>query len=105
MPILAKGKETAILSGLLVAFLISTNLITLCIRRLHDMNLSGWLVLLAFLPGIGEILALFLYFWPGTKGKNRFGDQPAPASKGYYFMFLLYPLIFLIIILLAYSRQ
>ncbi len=40
------------------------------VRRLHDMDLSGWWILLVcFFP----ILILVLCVWPGMKGYNRFG--------------------------------
>lgn len=48
------------------------------IKRLHDINLSGWwfpIFLLLCLPYIA------LYFWPGTKGKNRF-DEDYNSQKG-----------------------
>jgi uncharacterized membrane protein YhaH (DUF805 family) len=45
------------------------------IKRLHDMNCSGWWILINFIPYIGPIIMLIvLGFVPGTKGSNRFGD-------------------------------
>jgi uncharacterized membrane protein YhaH (DUF805 family) len=41
-------------------------------RRLHDINLSGWLSLLLIVPG----MQLFLLFMPGTKGPNKYGSSP-----------------------------
>ncbi len=44
------------------------------VRRLHDMNLSGWwFLLVCFLP----VLMLVLCVWPGYRGYNRFG-MPMP---------------------------
>lgn len=50
--------------------------ISVTIRRLHDINRSGWWQLLSFIPIIGWI---FLIKWDCTKGDentNRFGDNP-----------------------------
>jgi len=51
----------------------------LAIRRLHDLNLSGWYwLLLAVLSqiGIGLFIQFFLMCKKGTKGPNRFGNDP-----------------------------
>ena len=57
--------------------------IMLRIRRFHDLNQSGWLVLafivLGVLPGIGTIgdLANFIWFAVrGTNGPNKYGRDP-----------------------------
>jgi uncharacterized membrane protein YhaH (DUF805 family) len=49
-------------------------MIALDIKRLHDCDLPGWLVLLFFIPYLGGI-AMFIIcgFIPGTEGDNRFG--------------------------------
>ncbi len=52
------------------------------IRRLHDMNLSGWFIILMLIPFVSAVFYLVLLFWPGTKGPNRFGPPPPPNSTG-----------------------
>ena len=47
----------------------------LAIRRLHDLNASGWYVLLTFAP-FGQFLILWLMFKKGTEGVNRYGEPP-----------------------------
>ena len=42
-------------------------------RRLHDIDKSGWWMLLAFIPIIGTIILLIWYCTKGTLGPNRFG--------------------------------
>jgi uncharacterized membrane protein YhaH (DUF805 family) len=49
--------------------------IPLSIRRLHDLNASGWYVLLTFAP-FGQFLILWLMFKKGTEGVNRYGEPP-----------------------------
>ena len=47
----------------------------LAIRRLHDLNASGWYILLMFVP-FGQLLILWLMFKKGTTGPNKYGDPP-----------------------------
>jgi len=46
------------------------------IRRLHDMELSGWFSLLYLLSGIGFIILAVLCSQPGTFGPNKYGLDP-----------------------------
>ena len=50
------------------------------VRRLHDLNRSGWALLWSFMPFANIWLFIQLYFIKGTTGANRFGSDPA-ASK------------------------
>ncbi|MCX7113132.1 MAG: DUF805 domain-containing protein [Proteobacteria bacterium] len=52
------------------------------IKRLHDINHSGWWLLANLIPFIGP-LSLFIVsgFWAGTMGTNRFGDSPWKWGK------------------------
>ena len=43
------------------------------IRRLHDIDKSGWWVLLIFIPLIGVIILIIWACTKGTEGDNRFG--------------------------------
>lgn len=45
------------------------------VRRFHDMNRTGWWLLLAF-TGIGTIIVFFWFMVKGTVGPNRFGPDP-----------------------------
>lgn len=63
-----------------MAFSIATFLPSLgvAIRRLHDIDKSGWALLFGLIPLIGFIMLLVWYAKPGTSGDNRFGaDQLA----------------------------
>ena len=46
------------------------------VRRLHDQNKTGWLVLLSFIPYIGGLILLILMFLPGDDGQNQYGPNP-----------------------------
>ena len=47
----------------------------LIIKRLHDVNKSGWLSLLSFIPLINLFLGLYLLFVKGTMGANQYGED------------------------------
>jgi len=47
------------------------------IKRLHDLNKSGWNVLWAIVPILGYIyLAIICFFNKGTEGLNDYGSDP-----------------------------
>lgn len=50
--------------------------IAVCVRRLHDTDKSGWLVLIALIPLVGGIILLVLLALPGNSDSNRFGPPP-----------------------------
>ncbi|GHG53935.1 DUF805 domain-containing protein [Streptomyces griseocarneus] len=51
------------------------------VRRLHDIDRSGWWLLLALIPLLGSIVLLVFFALPGTQGENSYGPKPqlAPA--------------------------
>lgn len=51
--------------------------LAVAVKRLHDRGRSAWFLLTFFVPVLGAIwLLVELWFLPGTKGANRFGDAP-----------------------------
>ncbi|MBI2334248.1 DUF805 domain-containing protein [Candidatus Daviesbacteria bacterium] len=51
-------------------------MLPLLVRRLHDLNHSGWALLLMFVPFINLGLILILLFVRGTEGENKYGKEP-----------------------------
>ncbi|MBS7545820.1 DUF805 domain-containing protein [Ancylobacter oerskovii] len=49
--------------------------IAVAVRRFHDMNRTGWWVLIG-LTGIGALVLFFWFMVKGTEGPNRFGEDP-----------------------------
>jgi uncharacterized membrane protein YhaH (DUF805 family) len=49
------------------------------IRRLHDLNKSGWYLLLAFIPIVNIIMILYLLFAPGKVEGNRWLTSSHPV--------------------------
>ena len=48
-------------------------LMVITVRRLHDMNRSGWFILLFMLPLLNILLVLYLLLGSGTAGINNYG--------------------------------
>jgi uncharacterized membrane protein YhaH (DUF805 family) len=46
------------------------------VRRLHDLDRSGWWVLLGLIPLVGVIILIIWNCQRGTIGPNRFGPDP-----------------------------
>ena len=63
---------------LVIIYLIAVMLPTIAVsvRRLHDMDQTGWWYMLVFVPMIGWILVLCWLIFPGTVGPNKFGLDP-----------------------------
>ena len=66
-----------IIAILVIIFLIFMMIagIALAIRRLHDLDKSGWWYLLIFTI-IGIIPLTIWFCFKGTEGENRFGENP-----------------------------
>lgn len=50
--------------------------LAVAVRRLHDQNRSGWLILLGLIPILGWFALLVLHCLEGTPGPNRYGPDP-----------------------------
>ena len=50
--------------------------LSVSVRRLHDVDRSGWWILIGLIPLIGAILLLVWFCSRGTIGPNRFGPDP-----------------------------
>ncbi|MFV0321648.1 MAG: DUF805 domain-containing protein [Alphaproteobacteria bacterium] len=66
-----------------VVLLIILAWIGLClsVKRLHDMNISGWLAAIWLFPYFGLFFHIFLVLFPGTKGKNEYGQAPGMLEQ------------------------
>lgn len=51
-------------------------LLALSVRRLHDLDKSGWWYLLLCVPIVGVFFLVFWFTARGTEGENRFGADP-----------------------------
>ena len=61
---------------LMLALVAGTGNVMMIIRRLHDIGKSGWFTLLVFVPVLGAIFSIALFFIPGQVGWNQYGADP-----------------------------
>lgn len=61
---------------LVVALALLIPSIAVTVRRFHDQDKSGWLVLLGLIPFVGGLIVLVFMFLEGTRGPNRYGEDP-----------------------------
>jgi len=50
------------------------------VRRLHDIDRSGWWILIGIIPLVGWILIIYWYTRPSDEAANRFGENPFGSS-------------------------
>jgi len=55
--------------------------IAVAIRRMHDINKSGWVLLLAFIPLVGAIIVIVFAATEGTVGDNAYGPDPKADER------------------------
>lgn len=69
----------AVTVGLCGLFLLATVLpwLGLNVRRLHDIGLTGWLVLLVLIPTFGSLIILIFALIPTQGRENQWGPVPA----------------------------
>jgi len=91
------GGTVLIVAVIIISVIAIWGGIALSVKRLHDLDMSGWhYVWMILAPGmlqgfgkvfeipmlsiVGGLISLgvwiYLQFWPGTPGSNRFGYQP-----------------------------
>lgn len=69
-PITGLVNLAVLLPGLAVVF-----------RRLHDVNRSGWWILLNLIPVIGTLILIFLFYIQDSQpGDNQYGPNPKGAG-------------------------
>jgi len=69
----------------------------MAIQRSHDMDWSGWTVLLLFIP----LVAFIWVFKAGSPDANSYGDPPPPNTRAVKILGLTFPIIAVIGIIAA----
>ena len=75
---------SALLCGTVILAIVGIPLFVACcvanvmtaIRRLHDLNHSGWLYLIMAAPYVNIVFGLYVMCWKGTTGSNKYGPDP-----------------------------
>ena len=68
-------KVGTVLSGILALALLIPS-IGVAVRRLHDINKSGWWYLLILVPIVGAIILILWFVKPSDNGENKYGPKP-----------------------------
>ena len=68
-------KVGTVLSGILALALLIPS-IGVAVRRLHDINKSGWWYLLILVPIVGYIILILWFVKPSDNGENQYGERP-----------------------------
>lgn len=71
----ATGSDLSIVSFLYGAAVMLPS-IAVGVRRLHDIDRSGWWLLLSFIPILGWIVLLVFHVKDSTPGENEYGANP-----------------------------
>jgi uncharacterized membrane protein YhaH (DUF805 family) len=67
--------DMGLLSGALLLALLLPGL-SVSVRRLHDVGMSGWWFLLSFVPILGDIAMIVIFCLDSEPGENRYGPNP-----------------------------
>ena len=62
--------------GIIYALFILIPSLALSVRRLHDIDKSGWALLWGLIPVVGSIILLVFDCKAGTVGENKYGADP-----------------------------
>lgn len=73
--------NTPILSGIFSLAVLLPG-ISVIVRRLHDTDRTGWWYWIGLIPLIGFIVLIVFWATEGTRGQNRFGDDPLNPGSG-----------------------
>lgn len=60
----------------LVALVLFIPGLAVAVRRLHDLDMSAWWLLIVAVPFIGAVILIIFFVQPGVVGANRFGPDP-----------------------------
>ena len=98
------GDAGMIIGGLLMgvgylALIVVT--VIFMIQRLHDLDKTGWMSLLMFIPLLNMFFAIYILCWPGTVGVNNFGNRPPPNKTWHWIVGLTMPVLMIVGILAA----
>jgi uncharacterized membrane protein YhaH (DUF805 family) len=57
--------------------------LSLSVRRFHDMDQTGWMVLTFVIPLVNLIMLVYMLITEGAKEENKYGS-PLPRNKGFF---------------------
>ncbi|MEX0868680.1 MAG: DUF805 domain-containing protein [Nitriliruptoraceae bacterium] len=75
------GESGAYQLALIVLIVLLVPYLAVSVRRLHDIGLRGWLMLLELVPFVGSVAVIVLMTVQSEPRANRFGPPITPASN------------------------
>lgn len=91
----------AIVLGVIAYIVMVVFSFILIIQRLHDLNKTGWMSLLAIVPLANIYLIVLLIFFKGTEGRNDYGLQTPPNKTWHWVMAFSFPVLMVVVGILA----
>jgi len=82
MGLMFSGSASGALLYFAVLIVSTVYSISLYVRRLHDLDQSGWWSLLFLVPLANIGLLIYMFFFRGSAGENRYGAPTTPNSGG-----------------------
>ena|SRR5690554_3218767 len=70
------NNDIGIYIGVIYLFLMILPNLSILVRRLHDINKSGWYSLLGAIPYIGLFIIFIFLITKGDESKNKYGNKP-----------------------------
>lgn len=68
--------------GFIVSLFFWLATLSVSVRRLHDLDKTGWWVLLSLIPLIGTLILWAWFTIKGTTGSNQHGEDPLMMQTG-----------------------
>ena len=62
--------------GLLYSLFVLLPALAVTVRRLHDIDRSGWWIFISLIPVVGSIILLVFLVQDGQAGHNQYGANP-----------------------------
>jgi uncharacterized membrane protein YhaH (DUF805 family) len=78
--VLGQASDLFWVIGVLYSLALLVPSIGVGIRRLHDINRSGWWLLIGLVPCVGFIVLIVFFATEGTRGPNQYGPQPGALA-------------------------
>jgi uncharacterized membrane protein YhaH (DUF805 family) len=76
--LMAASIITLVMGGAILIFFVAMFIpsLALRVRRLHDIGLSGWMILIGVIPFVGGLALFIMSVLDGSIGRNTFGEDP-----------------------------
>jgi len=85
--LLQKVSNLTVILAVPLSVVFAVLLFSVFIRRLHDLNQSGWVSIGFFIPFVNIILAIYIFFWSGKEESNQFGIRLPKETKVMVYLF------------------